>query len=157
MKRNNTKIYLASGAAALVIAGGAYFAYSSYGRFVAPKQNVDNTGTETIQSTPTPSIEQTAPDKAVTYVITGLNKAEGAFFSLPDTVAYTISPAVDKSRIVLTASAGQELYSTEVSGSTVNETIYMNGRVRDGSTGQLKIEGLVGDKVVVTKEVGVVF
>jgi hypothetical protein len=157
MKHNKRNVYLASGVAIAIIAGGAYFAYSSYGRFTTPSQDADTTGLETTQSTSTADKDQVTPDEVVTYAVTELNKTEGSYFSLPDTVSYTITPAVDKSRIMLTTSAGQELYTVEVLGSTANETVYMNGRVKDGSTGKLRIEGLVGDKVVVTKEVGVVF
>ncbi len=91
------------------------------------------------------------------YVISGLNKQDGDVFSMPDTIKFKISPDVDEARATLATSEGQILSENTTQGSSMERTVYMNGRPGGGATGILKIEGLAKGSVVITKEIRVVF
>lgn len=157
MNTQNKKIIALSGVLAftvLLIGLGTYYGHKTNKDFF--NKNINTTTTR--QEDDIITTVTTATTKQVEiYTISGLNKKEGDVFSLPDTVSFSISPTVEQSRITLLTQNGSILYSKTVTGTVVDETVYMEGRTQEGSEGILKLEGLISDKVVVNKEVKVVF
>lgn len=96
-------------------------------------------------------------EEKVTYEITKLNKKDGDIFSVPDEVLFTITPAVDKSKITLKSAEGAVLYTGEVAGSVAKFTVYPEKKITEGAKGELLIQGYIGSNVVVYQKVRVIF
>jgi hypothetical protein len=100
---------------------------------------------------------QDQDEKNVGYEITEFNKKDGDVFSVPDEITFNIAPAVKKTKITLKDSKGVVLYFEEKAISKGGFIIYPQGRLTEGSSGTLIIEGYDNNEVVIKKEVKVIF
>jgi hypothetical protein len=160
VKDSNKKIVIIAGAFTLTLSllgGGAYLLNKKANDSFNKDTITINTSTTTTTKYQTTVSTTTTKQETVIYIINNLNKKDGSIFSIPDIISFNISPNVEQSKVILTDENGIILYSKTATGSSVNLTVYMEGRVSEGSNGKLRIEGIVSGKSVITKEVGVVF
>lgn len=120
-------------------------------------QQSENIPSGTIGNSPVNGNSTGGPGVTTTYVINDLNKKEGDPFALPDEVKLSVSPTVAKVNVSLVLADGRIAYSQDVAGSSVDQIIYPNLKIVDGSNINLVIKAYVADKIVVSKTVGVIF
>lgn len=164
MHKNNKKLIIAVIALALLS-----FGYSQLSQNRADKENLpsgieqdkkgqekENEGNDNNEKN---KETESAPlsEEKVEYSITNLNKKDGDVFSVPDDVSFTITPAVDKSKITLTSAEGVVLYTSETNSSDAKFTVHPEKKVTEGTQGELLVEGYVGSNVVIYQKIKVVF
>jgi hypothetical protein len=148
----------------LVIAGLGYW----YARDRFDKSEDANSVTEEDVATPTeeeisPEVEDTnggdIPEETETieYVVSGLNKKDGDILAIPDDITFSISPKVEQTKITVKDATGKVLYTTTKAFSSGTATVYPSGKPAEGASGTITVEGYVGNAVVTSKVVRIVF
>lgn len=148
----------------LVVAGLGYrYARDKFGRTgsanVVNNENVTKSNEEEISSDEEMVGEENASEEpgAIEYVVSELNKKDGDILAIPDDITFLISPKVEQTKITVKDATGKVLYTTTKALSSGTVTVYPGGKPAEGATGTLTIEGYVGNVVVVSKVVRIVF
>lgn len=154
MNSQNKKIIIASSIVVLLaslISTGIFFSKKANNSFS------NSTTTLPLRDSTTISTTTTTTKQELNYLINNLNKKEGDVFSIPDLISFNISPSVERVKLTITDISGSVLYFETITGSTVNKTVYLDAKISEGSKGKIKIEGIIAEKTVISRELGVVF